>query len=250
MGDTSPLVLLHGFAQNRDCWGPFANELDQSRSVARIDLPGHGAGGDARDGWGTADELVVALDGPDAAGSQALMPVDWLGYSLGGRMLLHLLLAHPHSVRRAVLIGATAGLAAPADRQARRLADDALADRIERGGIEAFLKRWMAKPMWAGLPDSAQFIEQRRNNTPAGLAGSLRLAGTGTQENLWPRLGEIDTPVLVVAGARDEKFTAIGQRLAADLSHGEFQAVPEAGHAAHLEAPGPTADLVAAWLDA
>ena len=164
-------------------------------------------------------------------------------------MLLHLLLTHPGVVRRAVLIGATAGIERPDERRARQDADEALADRIERDGVDAFLDRWLAMPMWDGLPEEAQCVDERRMNTAAGLAGSLRHAGTGTQNNLWPRLGEIESPVLVLAGERDDKFTAIGERLAAALPHGEFQQVAGAGHAAHLEAPEPTAQAVTSWLD-
>lgn len=255
----TPLVLLHGFTQNRQCWGPFAGQLDDGRPVERWDLPGHGDGGPAADGWATADRLAAqaaartaATAAPRAtttaeAGARAS---DWLGYSLGGRMLLHLVLAHPNMVRRAVLIGATAGLATSAERAERRGADEALAERIEQDGVDAFIERWLALPMWDGLPEAAQFADERRTNTADGLAGSLRLAGTGAQDDLWPRLGEIDVPVLVLAGGRDQKFTAIGRRLAAALPHGEFRAIPDAGHAVHLEAPERTAQAVTGWLDA
>lgn len=255
----TPLVLLHGFTQNRQCWGPFAGQLDDGRPVERWDLPGHGDGGPAADGWATADRLAAqaaartaATAAPRAtttaeAGARAS---DWLGYSLGGRMLLHLVLAHPNMVRRAVLIGATAGLATSAERAERRGADEALAERIEQDGVDVFIERWLAMPMWDGLPEAAQFVDERRTNTADGLAGSLRLAGTGAQDDLWPRLGEIDVPVLVLAGGRDQKFTAIGRRLAAALPHGEFRAIPNAGHAVHLEAPERTAQAVTGWLDA
>ncbi|MEZ5373377.1 MAG: alpha/beta fold hydrolase [Microthrixaceae bacterium] len=239
------LVLLHGFTQTSGCWGPFADRLSESGPTDRLDLPGHGAGGAPLDGWATASRLAEDAAGPGVTPDH---PGDWLGYSLGGRMLLHLLLTHPGRVGRAVLIGATAGIEDPGDRQARRRDDEALADRIERDGVDAFLERWMAMPMWADLPAWAHFGDQRRTNTPGGLAGSLRLAGTGAQDNLWPRLGEIETPVLVLAGERDEKFTAIGRRLAGDLPRGEFRSLAGAGHAAHLEQPDRTAELVETWL--
>lgn len=258
----TPLVLLHGFTQNRQCWGPFAGQLDDGRPVERWDLPGHGDGGPAADAWATADRLAAQAAALTAATAATAAPratttaeagaraSDWLGYSLGGRMLLHLVLAHPNMVRRAVLIGATAGLATSAERAERRGADEALAERIEQDGVDAFIERWLALPMWDGLPEAAQFADERRTNTADGLAGSLRLAGTGAQDDLWPRLGEIDVPVLVLAGGRDQKFTAIGRRLAAALPHGEFRAIPDAGHAVHLEAPERTAQAVTGWLDA
>ena len=258
----TPLVLLHGFTQNRQCWGPFAGQLDDGRPVERWDLPGHGGGGPAADGWATADRLAAQAAARTAATAATAAPratttaeagaraSDWLGYSLGGRMLLHLVLAHPNMVRRAVLIGATAGLATSAERAERRGTDEALAERIEQDGVDVFIERWLAMPMWDGLPEAAQFVDERRTNTADGLAGSLRLAGTGAQDDLWPRLGEIDVPVLVLAGGRDQKFTAIGRRLAAALPHGEFRAIPNAGHAVHLEAPERTAQAVTGWLDA
>ena len=254
----TPLVLLHGFTQNRQCWGPFAGQLDDGRPVERWDLPGHGDGGPAAAAWATADRLAAQAAARTAATAapgatttaEAARASDWLGYSLGGRMLLHLVLAHPNMVRRAVLIGATAGLATSAERAERRGADEALAERIEQDGVDVFIERWLAMPMWDGLPEAAQFVDERRTNTADGLAGSLRLAGTGAQDDLWPRLGEIDVPVLVLAGGRDQKFTAIGRRLAAALPHGEFRAIPNAGHAVHLEAPERTAQAMTGWLDA
>jgi len=235
--DQPTLRLLHGFAQSRACWGPVEGLLATGRVIEALDLPGHGAGGPAADGWTTADRLGSAP------------ATDWLGYSLGGRMLLHLLLAHPEVVRRAVLIGATGGIEDPAERRARAAADEVLAQRIEHEGVDAFVERWLAMPLWAGLPEWAKFSQERRTNTATGLAGSLRLAGTGAQDNLWPRLVEIDTPVLVLAGEHDEKFTSIGKRLAAELPQGQFRSVPGAGHATHLEGPNRTATLVTSWLN-
>lgn len=55
--------------------------------------------------------------------------------------------------------------------------------------------------------------------------------------------------MLVLAGEHDEKFTSIGQRLAAELPQGQFRSVPGAGHATHLEGPNRTATLVTSWLN-
>ena len=61
---------------------------------------------------------------------------------------------------------------------------------------------------------------------------------------LWERLGQVTAPVLCLAGADDAKFCALGEQLAAALPHGEFVSMPGAGHAAHLERPGRTTELV------
>jgi 2-succinyl-6-hydroxy-2,4-cyclohexadiene-1-carboxylate synthase len=103
--------------------------------------------------------------------------------------------------------------------------------------------------LFASLPEAAAGVDDRRRNTAAGLAGSLRHTGTGTQEPLWDRLGLLAMPVLVVAGANDPKFTALGERLVACIGgHATFAAVPDAGHAAHLEQPAAFVTLVEHWL--
>jgi pimeloyl-ACP methyl ester carboxylesterase len=82
-----------------------------------------------------------------------------------------------------------------------------------------------------------------------GLASSLRLAGTGTQEPLWGRLGSLAMPVLVTAGEHDAKFTALARRLVDSIgTNARMAVVPGAGHAAHLEQPEAFLALVRSWL--
>ena len=85
-------------------------------------------------------------------------------------------------------------------------------------------------------------------NTPAGLASSLRLAGTGTQEPLWDRLAEIRCPVLVVVGENDAKFTDLGRRLVDGLADARLEIVADSGHSVHLEAPDATAVAIADFI--
>ena len=62
--------------------------------------------------------------------------------------------------------------------------------------------------------------------------------GTGSQEPLWDRLGELGMPLLVMAGERDLRFVEIGRRLVAAVGDAaRLAVVPGAGHAAHLERP-------------
>jgi pimeloyl-ACP methyl ester carboxylesterase len=167
---------------------------------------------------------------------------------MGARTCLHLALLRPDVVTALVLLGGTAGIDDPDERAARRTADDALADRLERIGTEAFLDEWLAQPLFAGLPPEGRGA---RSADAAGLAWSLRLAGTGTQEPLWSRLAELTMPVLVVAGERDARFRALGDRLVAGIGAGATMAVvPDAGHAAHLERPEAFLALVRPWLAA
>ena len=241
--DGPALVLLHGFTQTGRLWGEFGERLGAERRLVLVDLPGHAGSAAVRADLPRSAELVLA-----AAGERG-RPVDLLGYSLGGRVALHAALAHPDRVRRLVLIGATGGIDLEAVRAARRAADEALAAELDRAeSVDAFVDRWRRSPLFAQLPVTEQDRRERRRNTPAGLASSLRLAGTGTQEPLWARLGGLSLPVLVLAGADDPRFVALGARLAGTLPDAVLSLVPGAGHAAHLHRPAVAARMVATWL--
>ncbi|HEX4082325.1 MAG TPA: alpha/beta fold hydrolase, partial [Acidimicrobiales bacterium] len=200
-GSGPRLVLAHGFTQTGRLWGPFGQALGVGRELVRVDLPGHGRSSDVRADVADSSTLLAATTG-DA-------PCDLLGYSLGARVALHAALARPDTVRRLVLVGGTAGIDDATARAARRARDDGLADDLERSGeIDGFVRRWLAAPMFAGLVTPAP--DERRRNTAAGLASSLRLAGTGTQEPVWHRLPGLPVPTLVLVGAVDLRFAALG----------------------------------------
>ena len=234
------LVLVHGFTQTARCWGPVAADLAGDHEVVRVDAPGHGGSAPvAADLAATADLLAT------------FGPATFVGYSMGGRMCLELAHRHPDAVEALVLTSATAGIEDEEERAARRASDEALAERIEAEGVDAFLDHWLSLPLFAGLPPEGRFDAERRTNTAAGLAASLRLAGTGTQQPSWGRLAELSMPVLVVAGADDAKFTALAHRLADPIgANATLVVVPGAGHTTHLEAPDAFLAALRPWLAA
>ncbi|MGP0031363.1 MAG: alpha/beta fold hydrolase [Acidimicrobiales bacterium] len=243
-GSGPPLVLLHGFTQTARLWGPFGDLLARDHTLVGIDLPGH-AGSDAvrADLPGTATLVAEA-----AAATLGDLPYDVLGYSLGARVALHLATGSDPPPGRMIVIGATGGIEDPEARRARRQADEAAAAALEASGdVDAFLVRWLGGPLFAHL-GAAALTEERRRNTADGLASSLRLAGTGTQEPLWERLATLTTPVLALAGSDDSRFAAHALRLAGGAAQTVASLVPGGGHAVHLQQPTVVARHVRHWL--
>jgi 2-succinyl-6-hydroxy-2,4-cyclohexadiene-1-carboxylate synthase len=252
-GVGEPLVLLHGFTGSRGSWWPVMPGLAGRYRVIAVDLLGHGSS-DAPPQAGryamerVAEDMAALLD--HAGVSQAHL----VGYSMGGRLALYLALALPQRWRSLVLESSSPGLAAAEERTARAAQDEALAAFTETEGIDAFVDRWERLPLFASqqaLPEAvrARQRQQRLNNRPAGLAGSLRGMGTGVQPSLWERLGELAAPVLLLAGEADEKFVAIARQMAEAIPHATLKTVPGAGHTIHLERPEAWLSLVLAWLD-
>lgn len=229
------LILVHGFTQTAASWDAIEYRLNAlGHEVISLDAPGHGSHHDTRlNLWKGAD--LLATEG--GAGT-------WIGYSMGGRLALHVALGHPELVERMILIGATAGIESAAERVERQASDDLLAEELERDGLDAFLSRWLSQPLFATLPDDHAGLEARRTNTVAGLAASLRMMGTGTQESLWDRLGEITAPTMLVVGTQDLKFTVLAERMVAAMSDANILMLNGCGHACHLEAPDAFVGIV------
>ncbi len=239
VGTGGRIVLVHGFTQTARSWAAIAADLASDHEVVMVDAPGHGASTAVRAGLTAGAQAIAAAAGPGV----------YVGYSMGARYVLRAALTCPDVVQAAVLLGVNPGIEDTAERAARRAADEALAARIEGDGVDAFLDEWLAQPLFASLPRSAADGADRRRNTAAGLASSLRLAGTGAEPDVWAELGGLDLPVLVLAGEADAKFRAIGERVAAAVgANARFEVVPGAGHAAHLEQPGAFLRLLRAWL--
>jgi 2-succinyl-6-hydroxy-2,4-cyclohexadiene-1-carboxylate synthase len=233
------VVLLHGFTHTGASWDPVVSTLGERYRALALDIRGHGS---------ASTRVPVTLEG--VVGDLAALAPDRFtlaGYSMGGRIALHVAGALPERLESLVLIGASPGIANPAEREARRQADDRLADEVEGMTIEGFARRWAQTPVLAGQPPqvAAAVHADRLRNDPTGLARALRGLGTGALPSLWERLSEIRVPVALVVGERDEKFTALASQMASQLPDAQVIVVPGAGHAVHLEAPDAVAAVIA-----
>ena len=250
-GAGAPLLLLHGFTGSTRTWDRFREAWPGVEMIA-VDLIGHGQS----DAPGNAARYRTAQASADLSAlldTLALPSAIVLGYSLGGRIALRWALAQPQRVRALILESASPGIADDADRAQRRSSDEALADRIERDGVERFVEYWESLPLWASqarLPQAerAALRAQRLQNRALGLANSLRGMGASVDAPVLADLDRLTAPVLLVAGALDSAYCAHAKAMAARLPNATVSVVPDAGHAVHLERPEEFASAVGAFL--
>lgn len=238
-----PVLLLHGFTGHGGSWAAAGERFAAAGYyVIAPDLLGHGRSphpcSSARYKMDHAANDLKSLLGRSVVGA-----VHLLGYSMGGRLALFFALGYPELVRSLTLVGASPGIASESGRRERRDRDDALADRIERDGIAAFVDYWSALPLWGSQirnlssAQRRQLREQRLRNRPDGLANSLRGMGTGVQPPLHDRLASLPAPTLLLVGAEDESFVAVNRQMAQSMTNARLVVIPETGHAVHLERP-------------
>lgn len=253
-GSGAPLLLLHGFTGTGRGLRELSAALRTRHRCVRVDLVGHGESDAPRDVapysmQRCAAQLAALLD------ALRLPRAHVFGYSMGGRCALALACARPERVESLALVGASAGIDAPAARAARVRDDEALARRIERDGVPSFVEHWMALPLFSSQARlGEEFLSRARaerlGQRAQGLANSLRGMGSGAQPPLGAALAELPQPVLLLVGQRDAKFRAIASELAARLPRARIAVIAGAGHAAHLEEPAACIAALEAHLEA
>jgi 2-succinyl-6-hydroxy-2,4-cyclohexadiene-1-carboxylate synthase len=234
-----PVTLLHGFTQSGRSWQELISKMPEGWRWVLPDLRGHG---ETRVRPGAPCTMAACTSDLENLWDElGIARTHLVGYSMGGRLALHVAATRPERLLSLLTIGAHAGLEEEA-REGRRRGDEAMAHRIETEGLEAFVNYWGSLPLFEGLERrgpsfTAQVRAERMNNKVAGLADSLRGMGAGVMEPLWDQLTRLDFPCTFVAGQLDHGYVASARRLAATVPHGRVEVVLRAGHTVHQERP-------------
>ena len=226
------VLFIPGFMQRGDAWRPVAELLPERYPSRLLDHAEHSFEGRIREILASPASVLV-------------------GYSLGGRLALRAALRSPESFSAVVLVGATAGIEEGPLRVQRAEADEKLASWIEAMPIEDIVSLWERQPLFADQSES--LVEEQRpgrlSHQPRELALILRTAGQGVLEPVWNELRTLELPLLAIAGARDDGYTAAAKRIASLAPSARAAVVENAGHAPQLQQPQAVADLIAEFLD-
>jgi 2-succinyl-6-hydroxy-2,4-cyclohexadiene-1-carboxylate synthase len=226
------VLFIPGFMQRGDAWRPVAELLPERYPSRLLDHGEHSFEGRLGEILASSASVLV-------------------GYSLGGRLALRAALRSPDSFTAVVLVGATAGIEEGPMRVQRVVADEKLASWMEAMPIEDIVALWERQPLFAD--QSELLVEEQRpgrlSQDPRSLALLLRTAGQGTLDPVWHELRMLDLPLLAIAGARDDGYSAAAKRIASTAPRARAAIVEEAGHAPQLQQPAAVAELITAFLD-
>ncbi len=213
-GEGEPIVLVHGFASNKEVnWvepGWVTTLRRAGRRVIALDNRGHGASAKLYDP-AAYHSAIMAEDVRALIDHLGLPRADVMGYSMGARITAFLALAHPGRVRSAVLGGLgirlVEGVGLP----------DTIADAFEAPSLAA-----VADPT-AYL--FRAFAEQTKSDLRA-LGACMR----GSRQTLSrAEVSRIAVPMLVAVGSEDP-IAGSPQALAALIPGARALAIPGRDH--------------------
>jgi 3-oxoadipate enol-lactonase len=229
------LVLGPSLGTSADaCWGPCAALLRDEFDVVAWELPGHGTD------RGPAPEALTVEELAERVLEQVDGPFLYAGDSVGGEVGLQLLLSAPDRVLGAVLCCTGA-----------KIGDESMwTERTAAVGasgtaslVTASAGRWFGPGFLEREPERASaLLHALRDATDEGyLAVVHAIAAYDVRD----RLGEIEAPVVAVAGAHDPTCPPDTLReIAEGVRHGRLVVLDEVGHQAPAEAPDVVAALV------
>ncbi|VAI57221.1 unnamed protein product [Triticum turgidum subsp. durum] len=265
------VLFLHGFLGTSEDWTPMMKALSPSARVIAVDLPGHGESQILQRDDGNFNQISLTIQSVadlllklicDITDGEVVV----VGYSMGARIALQMILNENHKISGAVLISGSPGLRHEASRRRRTAIDKSRAQFLLTYGLECFIKTWYSGKMWTSLREHPQFDSlvrtRRKHSNITDLSKVLADSSIGRQKSLWEDLKHLEKPVLIVAGEKDVKFKEIAERMCSETrENGEREAdcrsnqelcemivVPESGHAVHVENPLPLVRAVRKFL--
>lgn len=214
MSEPAPILALHGNLGSTADW-----ERTGVAGLKAVDLWEHSEKG--------FHEFAEALAGPLSEGLQK--PI-LAGYSLGGRLALHALAAFPERWSGAVILSAHPGLCCVEDRLARRTSDLIWARRARELSWGEFLDRWNAQPLFGET--SVDLLERQRSleSRREAVASAFETWSLGRQEDLRVSLRRFSGPIRWLTGGKDDRFTRLGEEMAATHPTVRQVIVPDIGH--------------------
>lgn len=230
------ILLLHGFMSDSGSMKNIGDKLSGSYNILYVDLPGFG-GSESRKHDYDMEDISRSISG--ILNRLKLNQVHVLGYSMGGRTALSFGILFPDKVYSLILESASPGLTDTSEKAQRLEIDKKRAQKITED-YPKFLDDWEHMGLFQSQQhlSAAVFTEQRamrQAQKPEEVADSLLKYGTGVQPSYWSELKNLKMPVLLIAGATDQKFVDINKKMAESIENAELKIVDDAGHNIHLE---------------
>jgi len=247
----APLIIFfHGFMGDKDDLKNISQNLDSKYSRLFIDLPGHG--NTRMENFFSLQDFFQKISAFITLFSNR--PI-FYGYSMGGRIALHLAL---HYLAPTSLILESAGLGLDnQEEQLKRQADDkSLLDNIEQIDLPKFLHQWYQNPMFKTFTDHSCYkteIEKRSLHNVKEWHESQKIFTAGNFPLVNETLENLSTtsfPVAYIFGEDDLKYKNMAYMAESKLGSLRLKliAIKDSGHVPHKTNTAEIADFLKFYL--
>lgn len=231
------LYSLHGFLGTPRDWNSLREDLPcplHTVSISEIAPPTAGL-----IPWAQAFNRQVAQ-------SQTTQNI-LLGYSLGGRLAMHALIAQPSLWAGAIIVSAHPGIINIEERRQRLLQDRIWAQRFLDEPWDALMSAWNKQDVFKGR---GMLERKEADFSRRKLAGMLEGWSLGSQQDLRSALLQMPIPTLWIAGQDDHNYVGIVNAMSKGNSRFEAWIAPHAAHRVPWEASKQFTDAVTRFLKA
>jgi pimeloyl-ACP methyl ester carboxylesterase len=242
------ILLLHGAPSSPDDFDALAERLAPSRRVLVPVMPGYLS--EAMDEGTYSIARSVALI-EEALAAHGVAETSVVGFSAGALRAFGLAFGGRVRVTALVSLGGLAGYD-EAGRQSMRAFSGFVraVGNLHDPQLVGLLVARMLSPAGASTPEHAARVTKWLDCvTPEALA--TELAAVAESEDFYPRLGELDIPVLARVGSLDMAAPPpLSERIAAAVPGAKLEVVEGKGHALLIEDSEATIESVARFLGA
>ena len=247
-GSGTPLVFVHGYAQNMTIWDDQLAVFAPRYQVVRYDVRGFGRSTGNIDQTTAAADLAMLLD------SLGIRRAAIVGLSMGSQIALNFAVNYPDRVNALVLYGAppTNDYAVPGSPQLFALFSS-LPNIMKAHGLDSVRKAIFASEL-AWNPPNRPDIQRKMLKAWEGYTGS-DLANPRPPSGRVPptrlaQVNDVRVPTLVIHGDHEvEWFRQFNDTLMARLPNARRVVIENAGHGAHFAEPGKFNRAVVAFLE-
>lgn len=230
-----PILFLHGFLGCKEDWDEIIKQVKDQFFCISIDLPGHGLSPLNSDGnlftFFTEQILLVLKE-------LQLDSVHLMGYSMGGRIAMHLATSFPEKILSLYILSAHFGLKSEIEKKARYESDLKWAELLEKEPFELFLKKWYDQPIFQSLVQRKDLfynlLKKREKQNPVLLKKVLLGLSLSKQPFYLDKLLSLNIPKMFFYGEKDQLYKNIFEKT---LSFDNLHQFDNQGHVLPIEAP-------------
>lgn len=190
-----------------------------------------------------ADSIIKKIKSFDSFAGKKIL----VGYSLGGRIALHILQQSPELFDHFIFLSTNPGLKNDAEneRKNRIINDQKWSEKISMENWDEFLKEWNSQSVFAG--SSSEPMRDPQNYDLLKLKESMVKWSLGKQTDFSNVLQMFNYKITWVVGSRDVKYCEIAEVLKSKGCINQFVKA-EAGHRLWLDNPKAVAEIISSKI--